>query len=156
MSHCIFAVVGETPLIAEIATQSGSPYVAKLTDNLSIVGLADQQIETLAGSDFEGCHVGFEHFNRKLQDRLAEATKGGALIYLETEYSGGEGSQAAAFLCGGALIWSRHETSEVPPTCNSPINAALRELGVMPKAGSDEFDTVGLSRFRSISAIGRN
>src|SRR5437773_900722 len=100
MSHCIFAVVGDTLLIAEIAAQSGSLFVAKLTDNLSIVGLEDQQMETLAGTDFDDCVVGFECLNRKLQDLLAEVSKGGALIYLETEYSGGSGSQAAAFLCG--------------------------------------------------------
>jgi hypothetical protein len=31
---------------------------------------------------------------------------------------------------------------------NGPINAALRILGVEAKGGEDEFDTLGLSRFR--------
>jgi hypothetical protein len=151
MVHYIFAVVGNTRLSAEIAAQSGSPYVASLREDLSIVGLGDEQLDVLAGVNFDDCVAGFDHLNPELQRRLAEASHRGDLVYLETQYTGGSGAQAAAFFRAGRLFWSEYESSAVRITRSSPINRALRELGVIAKAGIDEFDTVGLTRFRTLS-----
>lgn len=61
---------------------------------------------------------------------------------IETNYFGGNGDQAAAVYQGGREIMA-------PAVATiGPINAALRHLGVQASAGLDEFDTVGLGRFR--------
>ncbi|MEM0961224.1 MAG: hypothetical protein AAGK21_01630 [Bacteroidota bacterium] len=57
---------------------------------------------------------------------------------LVTNYFGGIGGQAAAAYQGDRWLTEGEDS----------INAALRALGVRPEDGKDEFDTVGLGRFR--------
>lgn len=65
----------------------------------------------------------------------------GAAAYIEAEYFGGEGMQSSALFEYGSMV-------EVPVVARGAINQALRNLGVEPADGTDEFDTVGLSKFR--------
>lgn len=87
----------------------------------------------------------------------ARASKGSAIAYLETDYSGGAGMQCAA-------VWHDGELSMKPAAMSQsemqnrapqfwPVNAALRSLGVAAQPGEDEFTTFGLARFRSNEAI---
>jgi hypothetical protein len=151
MVHYIFAVVATTALAEDIAAQGGSHHMAPLGDDLTIVAFDEEQLETLSGGPLESCAAGFDCFSARLQNRLARASGDGDLIYLETQYSGGSGAQGAALFRTGAQIWCEHELSTKPITRNSPINRALRELGIVASTKLDEFDTVGLSRFRTLS-----
>ena len=87
----------------------------------------------------------------------AAASRGTALVYLETDYFAGEGGQCA-------VLW-RDGTEVLRPTCMGaeaartrpanlwPINSALRGLGVTATLHDDEFSTLGLAHFRSNEAI---
>lgn len=66
---------------------------------------------------------------------------------LETSYSGGHGEQCAAVYRGGA------ELSSPQVAASGPINAALRDLGVVAQGGSDEFDTIGLGTYRDFDEL---
>jgi hypothetical protein len=76
--------------------------------------------------------------------RAAESiSQHGAIAYIETEYFGGSGSQAAT-------VWDRGEQSLAPEKrARGPINRALRLLGVRAAALKDEFDTIQLGNERS-------
>ena len=63
------------------------------------------------------------------------------LVYFETEYFGGEGSQGAVLARSGKIIFG-------PEYRYHSINLALREIGVDKKAERDEFDALGLHRYR--------
>ena len=67
------------------------------------------------------------------------------LLYFETEYFGGMGTQGAAVFRDGELVFGP-QAAEL-----GPINNALAVLGVrtVPPA-VDEFETVGLQRHRSV------
>lgn len=64
------------------------------------------------------------------------------LAYVEAEYFGGHGMQAAAVFKDGQLVG-------VVIIDEFAINHALRLLGVSKNAQSDEFEAVGLSRHRN-------
>lgn len=64
------------------------------------------------------------------------------VAYIETEYFGGHGEQTAVFWVGGKIQYFGQNSY-------GPINHALRTLGVKATADLDEFDTVGLARYRS-------
>jgi hypothetical protein len=79
------------------------------------------------------------------------------LAFVETEYFGGSGGQ-------GAIVWHQGQVRLgpirtesfwrdgqfiTPPLAEGAINRALRFLGVQASAGLDEFDTLGLGRYRS-------
>jgi hypothetical protein len=68
---------------------------------------------------------------------------------IETDYFGGTGSQAAAVYQGRVEVMAP-ESSAITPVSHSigPINNALRQLGVRAIVGRDEFETVGLYRYR--------
>ena len=65
----------------------------------------------------------------------------GLIAYVEAEFFGGTGTQASAVWKNGTVIRSIMVSSNA-------INLALKEIGVISKAGFDEFDTVGLGQFR--------
>jgi hypothetical protein len=66
----------------------------------------------------------------------------GAVAYIETDYFGGVGGQAA-------MVWRAGEV--VMPAAKGkrgPVSAALRLLGAKAGRSNDEFDAVGLGRHR--------
>jgi hypothetical protein len=73
---------------------------------------------------------------------LKEASKDEALVYVETEYFGGDGGQ-------GAIVAHRGDIFFGPAEGDGSINAALRLLEAKKDGAHDEFDAVGLGRFRS-------
>ena len=68
---------------------------------------------------------------------------------IDTDYFGGSGSQSAAVYRGGTEVMAP-DSSNIGPFIESfgPINKALRHLGVDASGLRDEFETVGLHRFR--------
>jgi hypothetical protein len=66
----------------------------------------------------------------------------GPVAYVETDYFGGAGTQAATVWSKGQRVLRR------PRAPSGPVNAALRLLGVAGAGLQDEFDTVGLGRYR--------
>ncbi len=79
------------------------------------------------------------------------------LAYVETDYFGGDGWQAALVWAGGLVVVGPIRTTDlqvhgkfVPtPLLEGAINRALRFLAVKRGAVRDEFDAVGLGRHGS-------
>jgi hypothetical protein len=87
---------------------------------------------------------------------LEDLSSSGSVMYCEAEFFGGSGGQLA-------LIWENREVvfgpicttwGQADPRLNvssyegMAINRALKKLGIVSAASSDEFDTVGLGRYR--------
>ena len=67
----------------------------------------------------------------------------GPVAYVETEYFGGTGEQAAT-------VWDSGKVRMSPTKAPSgPINSALRIMGARASLMHDEFEVVGLGRNRS-------
>jgi hypothetical protein len=71
-----------------------------------------------------------------------QLSAGGLAAYIEAEFFGGGGTQAS-------IVWNNGRVAQ--PVLVSPhaINAALAVLGVRASPGEDEFEKLGLWRFRS-------
>jgi hypothetical protein len=82
---------------------------------------------------------------------LAACSAKGPLAYIEADYFGGTGTQAAqAWDAGKVVLGPLHLTEGEPlPTTGSPISQALRRLGATKGNHIDEFDAVGLGRHRN-------
>lgn len=97
-----------------------------------------------------GPESGFTRLTPGLLALVGAASAGGPVGYLETDYTGRDGTQTAAVwnsevLVLGPLILGR---SEVYVPREAPISQALRLLGVPGDAHRDEFVVAGLGRFR--------
>jgi hypothetical protein len=65
----------------------------------------------------------------------------GPIVYFETDYFGGVGTQAAG-------AWSGDRELVAPTKAHGAINLALRAVGI-ERRSVDEFASIGLDRFRS-------
>jgi len=73
--------------------------------------------------------------------RCAELSLAGPVAYVEAEYFGGAGQQAAALWDRGLLVLG-------PRLGEHPIDQVLARLGISRGAAHDEFDALDLGRFR--------
>ena len=125
------------------AEQLGVGYVA-LPGGLALVPATEELLERLsAGGELV---EPFSKLTRDALERWRELVGGDAFGYLETEYFGGDGTQ-----CAGA--WRGREMLVEPAMKDSAVNDVLRALGVAAAFPRDAWDTVGLTRFRSIDDL---
>lgn len=144
MGHCVTAIIAGPPVI-ELMKDERSLIAADLLDGLRLIPLEDDDMQLLA-TDFIQPIEGFNYLTQNLMGVCAKYSLNGPLVYLETEYFGGMGNQAAAAFANGELV------PPSPVSGQGAINKALRSVGVISTiAGVDEFDFVGLSRYRHTS-----
>lgn len=167
--HQIAAIVGDTKTIANIAERACSDPLALRLEGWSVVGIGQRQRLALrTPADVDTPLEGFEHLGMELLTVLEELSADQPVLYLETEYFGGVGRQAAAFFRPDGMLWAqRHNHVETRTGFRSggqvaaleqrldwPINRGLRDLGVEASPGLDEFDTLGLGEVRSMRHLG--
>lgn len=110
------------------------------------IDAADPAGEGMAGS------IDFLFDHPAMLRLLADASAQGPIAFVETDYVDGRGAQAATACVDGKVVSSKEREGDGDGGPR-PINSALRALGVARAPGEDEFDTVCLGRFRSMSAF---
>lgn len=153
--HAITALIGTPAAMAGVVAAAGCPPPIELPQGLAIVALGEQQIDRLTALAPGEYLPGFIYLSDGLQRALAMLTGGFVIAYMETEYFGGAGSQAAAtFEDGSMAMHLATPDNHGPITRDFPINTALRAMGVSADGDRDEFDTIGLMRFRNNESLG--
>lgn len=69
-----------------------------------------------------------------------------SIVYLTTDYFGGHGNQSAKVFINNKKVFSQNNEFDWKL---KPINSALKMIGVNKLDNMDEFDTIGLSKYRS-------
>ena len=77
---------------------------------------------------------------------IKEFGKDKTITYITTDYFGGAGTQTAIVYINNKKI-KGNEYKSVDRDLS--INTALKTIGVKAKSGMDEFDTIGLGKYRS-------
>lgn len=166
MGHQINALIGTNEALKSWAMRLGSPPPTTLSFGLDLIPLDEQRLDAISMS-VEPAIEGFTYLTPLMAEKIAAELSGPAL-YFETEYFGGIGTQSAAYFENSQLIWSGTESNEgslagsspasfheeAADVGKSPINEGLRRLGVVRSKNCDEFDQIGLQRFRSLEALG--
>lgn len=168
MGHNINALIGRRETLSGLIEQFGAPAPTAINFDLVIVPFNEQRFDMLAVST-EPPFEGFKYLTPKMADEIGRRLEPGAVLYIETAYHGSVGSQAAAFLDHGKLVWMRAESKPVsnaarpwfrrflqPPVrlAKSPVSDGLARLGVTAFGDDDEFDRAGLQKFRSLHSLG--
>jgi hypothetical protein len=92
------------------------------------------------------------------EELLQALSRRGKCAYLETNYFGGAGTQIAETWENGERTMGPlisydgidNKTNQPEMTVvEAAINQVLRAMGIQEQGGMDEFDTLGLGRFRS-------
>jgi hypothetical protein len=153
MGHHIRGFIAPVDDLRRAAAELPGARVVPLAHGYGFLPVTDQ----LAGDDES---APFEHLER-LTARLgawAEAMSVAfPLAYIETDYFGGDGCQAAVAWAGGRVGFGPLQTSDrwvdgkytPTPLLDGAINQAVRFIGADRGSVRDEFDALGLGRHRS-------
>ncbi|GMV30811.1 MAG: hypothetical protein AMXMBFR59_29360 [Rhodanobacteraceae bacterium] len=146
MAHFVTGLIARQAALKNVATTYRLPEPIPLTDVLSLIPLDPDALEALLPDEQHAFYDGFNYLSPALAQVLRRASDRCVLLYFETEYFGGMGTQGAAVFRDGEIVFGP-QSAEL-----GPINNALAVLGVRPQAPAiDEFETVGLQRHRSIA-----
>lgn len=118
---------------------------APLDQGFVLVPLTEALVEEIGGASgalATNPHPVFRSMSVALERLLCDLSADGPVAYVETEYWGGEGHQAAAVWTDGSSIFGP-EKQDI-----GPINAALEHLGASAEGARDAFEAVGLHRHR--------
>ncbi|MFO0681190.1 MAG: hypothetical protein U0234_04020 [Sandaracinus sp.] len=140
MGHHIQGFVATLDVLTHAAALGLRHSPIALAQGLAWVPVSEEALDRLAETgawpeaDWDDRFVTFGSVAPAL---LATLSAHGPVAYIETEYFGGVGTQAAtAFVRGERVL--EHGT----------VNDALRAIGVRAAPGLDEWDTVGLAAHR--------
>ena len=168
MTHHITAIVGTREALAPFIDRLGPPRPTALAFDLVIAPLDERRLDEIAMST-EPSFSGFTYLTPAMADEIGRVVRNGRILYMETDYFGGMGRQGVALFDGGVLRWKRaHSSFEDGKSKSllgrlfagrgmletSPISQGLSDLDVVPAPGRDEFDTIGLGRFRTLDDLG--
>ena len=155
MGHNIAAIIAGADIAEALAAAADAPAPTDLPSGLVIVPLSGRQFDRITGLEPGPYADGFRYLSTRLMQVLAAASSEGPVVYIETDYFGGTGSQAAVAFLDGEMVLAGHDAGAGDPQRGDwPINKALRLLGVSGSGGRDAFDILGLGRFRDVSDLG--
>ncbi|QDN94804.1 hypothetical protein FNV58_00330 (plasmid) [Streptomyces sp. RLB1-9] len=148
MGYDLQAVIAKDEVLRGASRDLPAARVASLGQGLSLIPMTDQLFD--AATDGTEGPLGFWRLPGGFDKRLADWSAAGAVAYVEAEYFGGVGEQRAAVWADGSVVLGPLHVPEGQPfgSAGSPISQALRRLGVVADAATDEFATVGLDRHR--------
>lgn len=144
MAHFIKGLVGAPDLLVSFASEHRLRAPIPLDQGFVLLPLLDDDLDTMIPAPQTGHVDGFVHLSEQLAALLRRASAAGSLVYLETEYFGGVGTQAAVAYRHGDVLVAPRASDAI-----GPINDALRAIGArVTEPGSDEFWSVGLQHHR--------
>jgi hypothetical protein len=147
-------------VMLEVAGLTLLPITAELAAAVTPATLCALGMDTLPGGTpaaarvraelLTGPESGFDVLTPGVVALIEAGSTVGTVAYVEAEYLGREGRQAAAVWRAGQLVTGpqllgRQETFA---TASAPISVALRALGVAAQGRRDEFLVAGLGRHR--------
>jgi hypothetical protein len=157
MGHYLHALIGRAAVLAPVALEFPGTVCVPLPGELALVPVTDEFWEAVddhpaVESDLIADNV-LERGEPGLYGLMVRLSQDAPVVYVETDYAGGVGRQAAVLAEGGAIreFWGNGEVRLVGES--TAINQALRRLGVVASDGVDEFDTLGLRGFRDTNDL---
>ena len=144
MGHQIEAVIGKREAVQAFADNWAQAEMVELPQNCGLVfltaALFDDITELFDEPDREEPSP-LTYFTSAIRWALEDASRQGPLVYIETDYAGGYGTQAGILLEQGKTILG-------PIEGEGTVNRLLYSIGVWCERGKDEFDSLDLGRYR--------
>jgi hypothetical protein len=108
-----------------------------LSNKIYITTPNNNSIFTELGSDI----LATEHISN-----FKEWGKDKTIAKISTDYFGGSGNQSAKLFINGESVYDKSDEYD---WSEKPINTVLKMMGVISSPNMDEFDTIGLYKYRS-------
>jgi hypothetical protein len=150
------AIISFPDVLTPLAATRPPARVVLLDQGLSLIPITAEVDASLQCSHVRPPReTGFRMLTAGVYGALRVASMAGPIAYVEADYMGRDGWQAAAVWSEGSAAYGPnylHRTEPFPPRGEAPIAEALRRLGATPLGREDEFVAIGLGRHRNTSA----
>lgn len=144
--HSIALFVANKSLCEQLAVEVAHSRAFSLNESLGGLALFHADGQSAFATDLneeQQSYRDLQCLSKCAEETAIRISANGKIAYVETEYFGGEGAQAAIVWDLGAVVYGLCVWQD------GTINAALRALGVKAKQGQDEFSTIGFDAVRS-------
>lgn len=157
MGQRIIGLVGKRGALNGIIELVGAKYLTSLEQDLFVLPFDHNALDALATYEKPPL-AGFTYLGPELEQALSNASGTNEFLYIENDFFGGTGSQAAALFRDGRLTWKDARAIGEKPSLFSqlmgwdagwPVNKGLQAMDVQRLPGKDEFVSIGLDRFRA-------
>ena len=144
MGHHLEAFIARLEVLQEGLKYPGAAPVIPLAQGFGLLPLTDALEKALGdGGVSENPYAEFWRLSAPLAGLGKEISEAGRVAYVETDYFGGSGNQAA-------ILWEAGEVIGPPYQARiGAINQVLARMGVDKGDATDRFEALGLDRFRS-------
>ena len=160
MAHNIQAFISSLDCLENAASKLKKAHVVSLPQGFAMLPVLDtlrQEAATIYPSQETESFAEFYDLTDSVAQLGAQMSQQTPVAYIETEYWGGDGTQAA-------IVWHQRKVILRPYTRQldwrqdrvtklavrrGPISIALNRMGVELDEELDEYDALGLGRFRS-------
>jgi len=139
--YSLYALLGRSDALVDRSLDFPSAALVHLGGGVGMVPLTESLIDEMRARGPTNPVAPFEFLFPAGSDWARSLSVGTIVAYVEAEYIAGEGTESA-------LVWRDGEVAEGPTSGVGTVRAALRALGVTAAGGRDEFEVVGLGRFR--------
>ena len=144
MGHNVTGIIVSESDVKEIASIIPFQYSHSLNQGFVIFPLTDELIDENIPAPMNFSFKEFVYLSQELSSILIEASAKGAVLYCETDYFGGRGSQSAVVYKNGATVYPPKKAD------SNVINQALEIMGAkVEQDGRDAFQSIGLGDYRS-------
>jgi hypothetical protein len=153
VSYELRALAGRYEITAQAARETRSTAV-ELPQGYGLLPITSHVLDHLGGDDARPFGDVFWFLSAGVDTLARRISLTGGIAYLEAEIFGGTGTQAIVLwrndqVCLGPVTTKFTATAPDPSSSPQwPFNQALRELGVDRGGAFDEFDALGLGRWR--------
>jgi len=155
MTHFIKAIISKDNILVDFWEKEVSGRCIELPQGFFLLKLSDELLDRINGSvnsKISNPYQEFYYLSSALNEILIEESKNKALAYIETDYFGGVGSQAAILYENGSIAvaplktideWNNVSKTHVQiPEGVRAINFVLKRMDVVCTGKQDEFDSV--------------
>lgn len=142
MAYCIEAIISSQSALEVHAAKYASAAVVPLNGGFALIPVTEALLDEL-GTD--GATGQFCKFTPAIAEWLRAISESAPAAYVEAEFFGGAGGQ-------NATVWAEGEEFLPATRSFSAINLALKNLGFGRGSAFDEFEAIGLDRYRHTDA----
>ena len=149
--HHLQAVLGKGPVVSDLASRWHRARVIDLPQSFALIPLSRalrEDIDELVGDDRQRRFPSFRSLSDAVAEIVEDASLGGPLALIETEFFGGAGEQRS-------VVWDAGRVVLGPLDHARSVNAALERVGVQAPDWCDEFDALHLVKYRSTEDTAR-
>lgn len=141
MAYILQAFIGEQTDLQIIADKYSNAQIVNVGQNVSIVPMTEDLFDEINEMTISEDISSFMFLTTNIEQAILRIIGTKLIGYIEAEYFGGQGGQAA-------IIWKEGHRFALFDYGPNSINSVLKYFEVMTEKGKDEFDTINLGRHR--------